>query len=70
MTTIELPIEVIEAIADRIAENVLAKLKTEHDGCRGCAFEDVDEGKLPCCRCKGAYIDYWRAKNECNVDSR
>ncbi len=59
MATIELPIEVIDAIADRVAE----KLKTaEHDGCRGCAFEDLDEWELPCCECKQNKKDYWRAK--------
>ena len=56
MMELELPIE-------EIANRVVEKLKTaEHDGCEGCAFEDVGEGKLPCCRCKGSYIDYWRAK--------
>lgn len=59
MTTIELPTEVIDAIADRIVE----KLKTaEHDGCRGCVFTDVEKWELPCRECKQSKKDYWREK--------
>ena len=109
METIELQIDVIDIIADRIAENVLAKLKTEeqgpvldkvrteimdagayeqetngkteflkgidyclnilekykaeHDGCEGCAFMDVEEWEMPCCKCKHGCKDYWRAND-------
>ena len=36
--------------------------KIDADGCFGCAFEDVNEWELPCCKCKRGCKDYWRAK--------
>ena len=38
--------------------------RKEADGCRGCAFEDVEEWHDPCRMCKRACKDYWRAKGE------
>ena len=31
-------------------------------GCQGCAFEDVKEWEMPCCKCMRNTKDYWRAK--------
>ena len=61
MGTIELSIEVIDLIADRIVEKLRI---AEHDGCEGCAYVDVGEWEEPCCKCKHGCKDYWRAKGE------
>lgn len=37
-------------------------MKENADGCRGCAFEQVESWELPCNRCKRNCKDYWRAK--------
>ena len=31
------------------------------DGCKGCAFIDVEEWEEPCRRCRRNCKDYWRA---------
>ena len=31
-------------------------------GCEHCAFEDVEEWELPCCKCKRGCKDYYRYK--------
>ena len=50
---------------DLIANRVVEKLKTaEHDGCKGCAFIDVEDWEMPCLECKQNKTDYWRAKGE------
>lgn len=41
---------------DKAKEQYLA------DGCRGCAFSDVEEWQEPCRMCKRNCKDYWRAK--------
>ena len=37
-------------------------VKENADGCKGCAFESVNEWELPCAKCKRNSKDYWRAK--------
>lgn len=37
-------------------------MKENADGCKGCAFENVNEWELPCAKCKRNSKDYWRAK--------
>ena len=37
-------------------------MKENSDGCKGCAFEQVESWQLPCDRCKRNSKDYWRAK--------
>ena len=37
-------------------------MKEDADGCKGCAFEDVNSWEMPCDRCKRNCLDYWRAK--------
>ena len=37
----------------------------DHDNkytCIGCAFEDIEEFKIPCCNCLRLSKDYWRPK--------
>lgn len=34
------------------------------DGCRDCAFVDVEEWEMPCNKCKRNCKDYWRKKAE------
>lgn len=59
--------EIINTIADKIADVVAEKLKTaEHDGCEGCAFSDAEEWEMPCCKCKQGCKDYWRANDGSN----
>lgn len=36
----------------------------EHDGCSGCAHEDVPMGEYPCNECKGSYFDMWEKKED------
>lgn len=36
----------------------------DHDGCRGCAFEDTEEWEMPCCKCKQGCKDYYRRQRE------
>lgn len=38
------------------------QMKENADGCRGCAFEDVESWQPPCTMCKRNCKDYWRAK--------
>lgn len=38
------------------------KMKENADGCKGCAFENVESWEMPCDRCKRNSKDYWRAK--------
>ena len=38
----------------------------EHDGCVGCAFEDVEEWEMPCCKCSNACKDYYRHRRKGN----
>ena len=38
--------------------------KSNADGCRYCAFEDVEEWEMPCNKCKRNCKDYWRKKAE------
>lgn len=38
------------------------KMKENADGCKGCAFEDVESWQPPCTMCKRNCKDYWRAK--------
>ena len=37
------------------------------DGCKGCAFEEIEEWEMPCCKCKRSCKDYWRAKQKNDV---
>ena len=37
-------------------------MKEDADGCKGCAFEDVESWQPPCTMCKRNCKDYWRAK--------
>ena len=37
-------------------------MKENADGCKGCAFEDVESWQPPCTMCKRNCKDYWRAK--------
>ena len=48
----------------RYANSELLKLvaRAEADGCKDCAFEDVEEWEMPCRECKRSRKDYWRAK--------
>lgn len=39
-------------------------MKENADGCRGCAFENVNEWELPCTKCKRNCKDYWRVRKE------
>lgn len=34
----------------------------KESGCNGCAFEEVNEWEMPCCKCKRGCKDYWRKK--------
>lgn len=34
----------------------------KESGCTSCAFENVDEWEMPCCKCKRGCKDYWRRK--------
>lgn len=34
------------------------------DGCSGCAYVDVEEWNMPCCKCKRNSKDYWRNSAE------
>lgn len=36
--------------------------KEQADGCIECAYFDREDWELPCCKCKRAAKDYWRAK--------
>ena len=38
------------------------KMKENADGCKGCAFENVESWQPPCAMCKRNCKDYWRAK--------
>ena len=40
------------------------RMKENADGCKGCAFETVNEWEMPCAKCKRNSKDYWRAKGE------
>lgn len=46
----------------RILDIAVEQLKA--DGCKGCAFIDVEEWEEPCKRCRRNYKDYWRASAE------
>ena len=37
-------------------------MRENADGCKGCAFEDVEPWQPPCTMCKRNSKDYWRAK--------
>lgn len=37
-------------------------MKEDADGCKWCAFEDVESWQPPCTMCKRNHKDYWRAK--------
>ena len=37
-------------------------MKENADGCKGCAFEQVESWQMPCDRCKRNCKDYWRSK--------
>ena len=37
-------------------------MKEDADGCKGCAFENVESWQPPCTMCKRNCKDYWRAK--------
>lgn len=39
-------------------------LKAKADGCVGCAFKWTEEWEMPCCKCKRAMKDYWRAERK------
>ena len=47
-------IEAIQAVID----------KEKADGCSNCAYEDVEEWKMPCVKCKRNCKDYYRVKGE------
>lgn len=38
--------------------------------CHGCAYEDTEEWKMPCCKCKRACKDYYRGKGDWNESKR
>ena len=38
------------------------------DGCKGCAFIDVEEWEEPCRRCRRNCKDYWRAGEQNETD--
>ena len=37
-------------------------MREDADGCKGCAFEDVESWQPPCTLCKRNHKDYWRSK--------
>lgn len=37
-------------------------MKENADGCKGCAFESINEWEMPCRQCSRNCKDYWRAK--------
>lgn len=55
-------ISCLNAIATDLSEMKKDIEIAEADGCDGCAFENVNEWELPCCKCKRGCKDYWRRK--------
>ena len=50
------------AIANDLVEMKEALAIAEADGCTDCAFKEVNEWEMPCCKCKRGCKDYWRRK--------
>ena len=50
MVKLEVTKDVIDYLSD----------KARADGCSGCAFIDVEEWEMPCCRCARGCKDFWR----------
>lgn len=57
-------IDCLTAIADDLVEMKELIEIAEADGCVDCAFTDVEEWEMPCCKCKRGCNDYWRRKAE------
>lgn len=53
-----------------LAKQIAIAEQKEHDGCKGCLYEDKEEIGYPCSQCKQCYIDHWELKPRMTIGDK